>query len=56
MPEIKLVDQIRNVIRIKHYSLSTEKTYIGWIRRYLAFHHMRHPRQMGSLEIEAPRS
>jgi integron integrase len=53
MPEIKLVDQIRNVIRVKHYSLSTEKTYIGWIKRYLVFHHMRHPREMGVPDIES---
>lgn len=53
MPEIKLVDQIRNVIRMKHYSLSTEKTYIGWIKRYLVFHHMRHPREMGVPDIES---
>jgi len=52
MIEVKLVDQIRNVIRTKHYSLSTEKTYIGWIKRYLIFHNMRHPRQMGAAEIE----
>jgi integron integrase len=53
MPEVKLVDQIRNVIRMKHYSLSTEKTYIGWVKRYLVFHAMRHPRDMGVSDIEA---
>jgi len=53
MSEVKLVDQIRNVIRIKHYSLSTEKTYIGWIKRYMVFHHMRHPRDMGVPDIES---
>ncbi len=52
MSEVKLVDQIRNVIRMKHYSFSTERTYLIWIRRYLAFHRMRHPRDMGSAEIE----
>jgi len=53
MPEIKLVDQIKNVIRMKHYSMSTGKTCIGWIKRYLVFHHMRHPRDMGVTDIES---
>lgn len=49
----RLFDRIREVIRLKHYSLSTEKTYISWIKRYLLFHHMRHPREMGKKEIES---
>ncbi len=50
---IKLADQIRNIIRCKHYSIRTEKTYLSWIRQYVVFHHMRHPRTMGVDEIEA---
>lgn len=41
------------VIRLKHYSYQTEKTYIYWIRRYILFHDKRHPKDMGSAEIEA---
>lgn len=49
----RLFDRIREVIRLKHYSLSTEKTYISWVKRYLLFHNMRHPREMGRREIES---
>ena len=49
----KLLDQIRNVIRIKHYSFSTEKTYVHWAKRYILFHQKRHPVDMGVPEIEA---
>jgi hypothetical protein len=49
----RLFDRIKEVIQLKHYSLSTEKTYISWIKRYLLFHHMRHPREMGKKEIES---
>jgi integron integrase len=50
---IKLLDQLRDAIRIKHYSYSTEKTYIHWAQRYILFHNKRHPAEMGSPEIEA---
>jgi integron integrase len=46
-----VIDAVRERIRIRHYSLRTEKTYIGWIRRYLTFCGRRHPRELGSLEI-----
>jgi integron integrase len=48
----KLLDQLRDTIRIKHYSYSTEKTYIHWAKRYILFHNKRHPAEMGVLEIE----
>ena len=51
-PAKKLLDQVREIIRMKHYSPRTEKTYVGWIRRYILFHNKRHPREMGSREIE----
>lgn len=54
MPErVTLAEQIRNVLRCRHYSIRTEKTYVSWIRQYMAFHRMRHPRTMGVAEIEA---
>ncbi len=47
----RLLDQVRNAIRTKHYSYSTEKTYIDWIKRYIFFHNKQHPKEMGEREI-----
>jgi len=52
-PERKLLDQVRDAIRTKHYSLRTEKTYVDWIRRFILFHNKRHPREMGVPEVQA---
>lgn len=49
----RLLDQVRDVIRLKHYSYRTEQTYIAWIRRYILFHGKRHPKEMGTTEVEA---
>jgi integron integrase len=49
----KLLDQVRDAIRLKHYSIRTEQAYVDWIKRYILFHHKRHPKDMGSAEIEA---
>jgi integron integrase len=49
----KLLDQVRDAIRIKHYSLRTEKTYLDWIKRFILFHNKRHPKEMGAEEIHA---
>jgi integron integrase len=49
----KLLDQLRDAIRIKHYSYSTEKAYAHWAKRYILFHNKRHPAEMGAQEIEA---
>lgn len=49
----KMLDQLREVIRIKHYSYSTEKNYVHWAKRYILFHNKRHPAEMGAPEIEA---
>jgi len=51
MPTPKLLDQVRTVIRVKHFSLSTEKAYVAWIRRFILYHGKRHPRYMGEDEI-----
>jgi integron integrase len=48
----RLLDQVRNRIRLKHYSIRTEQAYVDWIRRYIHFHGKRHPAAMGALEIE----
>ncbi|AFY78092.1 hypothetical protein Ple7327_2831 [Pleurocapsa sp. PCC 7327] len=52
-PPKKLMEQVQDIIRLKHYSYSTEKTYISWIRRYIFFHDKRHPKDMGVDEVEA---
>jgi integron integrase len=48
-----LLDQVRHLIRLKHYSIRTEQSYLAWVRRYLLFHKNRDPKEMGSQEIEA---
>lgn len=52
-PPKKLLEQVKDRIRLKHYSYRTEDTYIQWIRRYILFHNKRHPKEMGVPEIEA---
>ncbi|WP_204138786.1 integron integrase [Halomicronema sp. CCY15110] len=49
----KLLDQVRDAVRLKHYSYRTEQTYVQWIRRFILFHNKRHPQEMGVPEIEA---
>jgi site-specific recombinase XerD len=49
----KRLDQVRDAIRLKHYSSRTEESYVTWITRYIFFHHKRHPNEMASPEIEA---
>ena len=57
-PKSKLLDQLREVLRVKHYSLRTEEAYGQWVRRYLKFHRTaagvwRHPRDLGTAEVVA---
>lgn len=47
----KLLDQVRDAIRTRHYSLHTEKAYVQWIKRFIFFHHKRHPRELGEAEV-----
>jgi hypothetical protein len=49
----KLLDRVREAIRLRHYSLRTEQAYVQWIRRYIFFHKVRHPADMGTEEINA---
>ena len=49
----KLLDQLRDVIRLKHYAYRTEETYVQWVKRFILFHEKRHLREMGRAEIEA---
>jgi integron integrase len=48
----RLLDQVRDRIRLKHYSIRTEDTYVEWIRRFVFFHGKRHPRELGAAEVE----
>ena len=49
----KLLDQVRDRLRVKHYSIRTEQVYVDWIKRFIRFHDKRHPKDMGAQEIEA---
>ncbi len=49
----KLLDQVRDKLRVKHYSIRTEQAYSGWIKRFIYFHGKRYPKEMGAQEIEA---
>jgi integron integrase len=52
-PPPRLLDQVRDACRVRHYSLRTEDAYAQWIRRFILFHDKRHPREMGTAEINA---
>ena len=50
-PGQRLLDRVREVLRLHHYSRRTEKAYVHWIRRYSLFHNKRHPSEMGADEV-----
>jgi Phage integrase, N-terminal SAM-like domain len=52
VPKPKLLDQVRSVLRVNHYSLRTEEAYLQWIRRFILFHGKRHPADLGAAEID----
>src|SRR5262249_45960905 len=47
----RLLDRVRDAIRLRHYSPRTEEAYVGWTRRFILFHGVRHPAEMGAAEI-----
>src|SRR5689334_12887101 len=49
----RLLDQVREALRIRHYSYRTEQQNVGWIRRFIRHHGLRHPLQMGGPEVES---
>ncbi len=53
MQKKRLLDIVRDKIRLKHYSFSTERTYLYWIKYFILFHNKKHPVEMGKVEIEA---
>ena len=48
----RLLEQVRKAIRVRHYSLRTEQTYVSWVKRFILFHGKRHPRDMGGQEVQ----
>ena len=48
-----LLDQVRAYIRARHYSIRTERSYVRWIVRFIRFHGLRHPRDLGPPEVAA---
>ena len=50
-PEPKLLDRLREAVRLRHYSRRTEEAYATWVRRFIVFHGKKHPSQMGGDEI-----
>lgn len=48
----KLLDEVRDTLRVHHYAMKTEKSYAQWIKRFILFHKKRHPLDMGKPEVE----
>ena len=53
MRQSALLEQLRQAIRVRHYSIRTEQAYLGWVRQFILFHDKRHPLSMGKNEISA---
>lgn len=49
----RLLDQVRELIQIRHYSIRTEQAYVQWIKRFILFHNKRYPLEMGADEVTA---
>lgn len=47
----RLLEQVRSIIRLKHYSIRTEVAYVHWIKEYILFHHKRHPLELGAEHV-----
>ena len=52
----RLLDQVREVLRYHHYALTTERSYIGWIKQFIRFNELKHPKDIGREEIGKRRS
>ena len=52
-PAPRLLDRLREALRLRHYSRRTEKAYVGWVRRFVLFHDKRHPQETGRAEDSA---
>ncbi len=49
--KLKFLDQVRQIIQIKHYSLRTVESYVNWIKKFIFFHNKKYPKEMGEKEI-----
>ena len=49
----RLIDSVRAAIRVRHYSRRTERAYLSWIKRFVRYHGLRHPRELGAAEVTA---
>jgi site-specific recombinase XerD len=49
---LRLLDQVHQILRVRHYALTTEECYVQWITRFILFHHKRYPRDMAAAEVE----
>jgi hypothetical protein len=47
----KLLDQVRDKLRVKHYAIRIEQSYVGWIKRYIHFHDKTHPKDSGAQDV-----
>jgi len=52
MEQPRLLDQVRHSLRVRHYSMRTQESYIQWIKRFILYHKKRHPNEMGKIEVE----
>ena len=52
-PAPKLLDQVRDAVRVRHYSIRTEDAYVNWIKRFILFHGKQHPRELGTAAVSA---
>ena len=53
MGKSAFIASVREAIRVRHYSRATEKSYCGWVRQFIRFHGLRHPRGLGAPEVES---
>jgi integron integrase len=53
MEKLRLLDRVRQAVRVRHYSIRTEKAYVAWVRRFVLFHGKRHPAELGAADVEA---
>ena len=51
MGQSPFLEQVRNIMRTKHYSIQTEKAYLSWIKRFILFTEKRHPKVLGEQEV-----
>ena len=52
-PSLRLLDQLREQLRYRHYSIRTEEAYVHWVRAFIRFHGLKHPRSLGRAEVES---